>query len=195
MALALRLVLWFTGYAHKRCDGGGLYGSANMVEAARNTLRCPNSELIHTALEDWTGPASYYDLVVSRLVLHYIEDVDALLAKIFRTLAAGGELVFSMEHPVMTSSYGLPGQEGLKQDWTVDRYFHTGIRRQEWLGGTAIKYHRTIEDIFTALQQSGFCVEQIKESRPDITRFQNRETYLRRMRIPLFLLIKAKKRD
>ncbi|UNK18652.1 methyltransferase domain-containing protein [Paenibacillus sp. N3/727] len=174
----------------------GLEGSINMVEHARKTLdSMSNGCVIHLALEDWKAPEAAYDLVVSRLVIHYVEDIDALFSHVYTSLKAGGSFVFSVEHPVMTSSYGLPKPAGQKQDWTIDNYFVAGGREQEWLGRTVKKFHRTVEDYFSALQRAGFVVEQIRESRPDERHFSNRETYERRLRIPLFFMMKGYKKE
>lgn len=173
----------------------GLEGSLQMVQHARQELMDrPNGHVIHMVLEDWNASDSEYDKIVSRLVLHYIEDINRLFSSVYQSLKPGGSFVFSVEHPVMTSSYGLPKPAGQKQDWTVDNYFFTGEREQEWLGSTVKKFHRTVEDYFAALQRAGFLVEQVRESRPDELLFSSRETYERRRRIPLFLMMKGYKK-
>ncbi|WP_422659211.1 class I SAM-dependent DNA methyltransferase [Paenibacillus sp. EC2-1] len=173
----------------------GLEGSVQMVQHARHNLKDRlNSHVIHMVLEDWDAPESEYDKIVSRLVLHYIEDIDKLFKSVYQSLKSGGSFVFSVEHPVMTSSYGLTKPEGQKQDWTVDNYFITGEREQEWLGSTVKKFHRTVEDYFGALIRAGFLVEEVRESRPNERLFSNRETYERRCRIPLFLMMKGYKK-
>ncbi|MWV43315.1 methyltransferase domain-containing protein [Paenibacillus sp. HJL G12] len=176
------------------CSYTGIEGSANMVEAAKKSLLRQNANVIHTTIEEWDFPDLQFDMVVSRLVLHYLEDIEAVFKKVYHALIDGGSFVFSLEHPVMTSSYGLPRGEGMKQDWIVDNYFHTGVRNQEWLGGKAVKYHRTVEGIYSALQEAGFQIVNLRESKPDEANFQSTETYQRRMRIPLFLFFRAEKR-
>jgi hypothetical protein len=59
------------------------------------------------------------------------------------------------------------------------------------MGGEVIKYHRTIEDYFTALRAAGFAVDAVRESRPQRARFQDEVTYERRKRIPLMLFFSA----
>jgi hypothetical protein len=75
----------------------------------------------------------------------------------------------------------------------VDDYFASGARETAWLGGTVRKYHRTIEDYFRALQDAGFVVEQLRESRPRREHFADEQTYQRRKRIPLFLFLAGRK--
>jgi hypothetical protein len=61
------------------------------------------------------------------------------------------------------------------------------------MGGELLKYHHTVEDFYLGLQNAGFVVEHLRESRPVRERFIDPETYARRMRIPLFLFLAARK--
>jgi SAM-dependent methyltransferase len=171
----------------------GVDGSANMAALATQTLVGANGRVIHHAIEDWHYPAMTFDLVLGRLVLHYIADLPALFTHIWRTLRPGGSLVFSVEHPVITSSDRGWVKESARQDWLVDNYFDTGRRVTDWMGGQVEKYHRTIEDYFNTLQRAGFVVEQLRESSPQRQHFQGEQTYLRRKRIPLFLFLAGRK--
>jgi SAM-dependent methyltransferase len=171
----------------------GVEGSRKMVEVARETLAATNGRVIHSSLEGWDAPADAFDLVVARLVLHYLADVAPVFAQVRRALVAGGRFMFSIEHPVITScNRGWPAGSP-RQDWIVDDYFATGPRETAWLGGTVRKYHRTAEDYFRALQLAGFAVEQLRESRPLRERFADERTYERRRRIPLFLFLVGRK--
>ncbi|HZG17516.1 MAG TPA: class I SAM-dependent methyltransferase [Candidatus Bathyarchaeia archaeon] len=168
----------------------GVEGSKNMVQAAINNLAGTSAEVIHDTLENWEFSHRQYDLVISRLVLHYIEDLTAILSGVYHSLRPNGRILFSVEHPTITSTLQ---PSGTRTNWIVDNYFHTGYREQRWLGGQVFKYHRTIEDYFLLLQQAGFQVDALRESRPRREHFQKEETYLRRMRIPLFLFLSGKK--
>ena len=171
----------------------GVEGSRNMVARARETLTGSGASVIHSPIETWDYPADAFDLVVARLVLHYIADIAAVCAQVYRALAHNGRFVFSVEHPVITScDRGWPAGS-LRQDWIVDDYFETGLRETSWLGGKVQKYHRTVEDYFAALQQAGFVVQQLRESRPQRQQFANEQTYARRRRIPLFLFLAGRK--
>lgn len=169
----------------------GIEGSRNMVQAAAKTLAGSGGAVVHATLEEWESPPDTFDLVLSRLVIHYIQDVRSVFRKIEQTLKPGGKFVFSVEHPVITSTLQPSGTRG---NWIVDHYFIEGYREQQWMGGTVYKYHRTVEDYFSALQEAGFDIEQLRESRPERNCFQNEETYERRLRIPLFLFFSAVKK-
>jgi hypothetical protein len=113
--------------------------------------------------------------------------------KAHQALVPDGRIVFSVEHPVITSCDRAWQGQGLRQDWIVDDYFTDGKRVTQWLGGKVVKYHRTVEDYYLALQRAGFVVESLRESRPQRAYFNSEETYQRRMRIPLFLFLAGRK--
>jgi SAM-dependent methyltransferase len=171
----------------------GVEGSRLMFEAACRRPPDPRLRITHADLRSWDYPASAFDFVVSRLALHYIEDVGAIFPKVFRSLKPSGRFVFSVEHPVITSCDKVWHGDGLRQDWIVDDYFRTGRRITSWLGSEVIKYHRTIEDYFSGLQDAGFQVQALREASPDRSQFNDDATYQRRKRIPLFLIIAAQR--
>ncbi len=167
----------------------GVEGSAKMVTVATQTLAGTPGQVMEHTIEDWSYPRAAIDLVIARLVLHYVADLPALCSQVFGTLVPGGRFVFSVEHPVITScDRGWP-TGSLRQDWIVDDYFDTGLRVTSWLGGRVQKYHRTVEDYFMTLQRSGFSIEHLRESCPQREHFQDEQTYARRRRIPLFLFL------
>lgn len=171
----------------------GIEGSRNMVKAATSQLMDYNhGSVLHMRMEDYTYPRDAYDVVISRLALHYLEDIESVFRSIHQTLKPNGRFVFSVEHPVITSTLQ---PSGTRTNWVVDNYFNEGYREQQWLGGTVHKYHRTIEDYFNAMQEAGFIVEQLRESKPVREHFASDDTYERRCRIPLFLFLAGRKHD
>ena len=75
----------------------------------------------------------------------------------------------------------------------MDNYFEAGQRITSWMGGQVIKYHRTVENYFVSLQRAGFFVESLREAEPQREWFQDEDTYQRRKRIPLFLIMAGRK--
>jgi SAM-dependent methyltransferase len=171
----------------------GVEGSHKMALLAAQTLQGMAGEVIERRIEVWDYPTAAFDLVLARLSLHYIADLAPIFASVAQTLVPGGRLVFSVEHPVITSCDRgwAPGTQ--RQDWVVDDYFSTGIRVTNWLGGTVQKYHRTIEDYVRLLQSAGFRLDALREAHPRREHFQDESTHARRMRIPLFLIMAAQK--
>lgn len=168
----------------------GIEGSQKMAAVGNETLAGTAGQVIHANMESWPYPVAQFDLVISRMALHYIVDIAALFAQVYTALAAGGRFVFSIEHPVITScSAARPDGEGKRQGWLVDDYFTTGPRLVKWLGGEVIKVHHTVEDYFMALQGAGFAVTALRESRPQRALFPDENEYTRRQRIPLMLFL------
>lgn len=171
----------------------GLEGSQYMFQAAQARLADTDATIIHATIQDWVFPTQQFDLVASRLVLHYLEELSPVFSNIYRALAPGGRFIFSIEHPVMTSCDRARLPNTVRQDWIVDDYFKTGPRAVSWMGGEVIKHHRTVEDYFQALITARFTVEALRESRPRRELFADEETYLRRLRIPLMLFFSARR--
>ncbi len=134
-----------------------------------------------------------YDIVLSRLVLHYIEDLESLLTRIHKSLNEEGIFVFSVEHPIITSSYESYHLKVKRENWIVDNYFDCGERINQWIGKNVIKYHKTIETYWKLFKKTNLEVVEIRESKPQKVNFKDKEEFKRRNRIPLFLIFKLKK--
>lgn len=169
----------------------GMDSSERMIEAAEKTLADLEVRLYRDFLEGWL-PDGEYDLVLSRLAFHYIEHLQPIFERVYECLRPGGRFVFSTEHPVLTS-HQVTQKDHTRQDWVVDRYFQTGQRQISWLGGEVFKYHRTVEDFFMLLQETGFEVTHLRESRPRPELFEDSKLFERRSRVPLYLILGAKK--
>ena len=168
----------------------GIDGSKNMTDLAAQHLKGMNAQVQQINLEAFEFPSQSFDIVLARLVFHYIEDLRPIFKRIYQSLKEDGCLVFSVEHPIITSSYRQVHRGVRKESWIVDHYFNTGERDEPWWGINVITYHRTIEDYFYLAKNTGFNIEAIKESKPERSYFEEEEEYNRRMRIPLFLMMK-----
>lgn len=173
----------------------GIDGSSLMVAQAKLNLADVRTEaqvsVLHRDLEDFTIDAEY-DLVCSRLALHYLEDLGPVLARAHAALAPSGRFVMSVVHPTITS-YDRGG-DGPRTDWTVDRYFHPGPRERQWFGSAVVWHHRTIEDHVTALADAGLVLTGLSEAAPVSELFDDAiEELERRRRVPLFLVLSARR--
>jgi len=169
----------------------GVDASHNMVRAAWRSLQGTRGVALHGNIEAFVAEPGSLDLVLSRLALHYVEDLAGVLRRVLPSLCEGGRLVFSVEHPVITSCDRGWDQSGPRGSWLVDDYFHAGRRETSWLGSRVVKYHRTVEDYLGLLQQSGFRLDALREARPRADLFASPEEFRRRSRIPLFLILAA----
>lgn len=171
----------------------GVEGSAQMAELAKSANEGTTIRVINETIETHEFPENRYDLVTSRFVVHYIEDIEQLFAKVFETLTANGRFVFSVQHPLTTSSFSSKEEGERRGSWIVDDYFIEGERNEPWIDKTVLKYHRTIEHYFTALTGAGFQIQALREGRPERGYFETEEEYNRRKRIPLMLIFACEK--
>ena len=90
----------------------GIDISQRMIEEAQ--VRNSNDRIEYRVcnLMDFEYPVEDFDLVVSNLVLHYVEDLTAVYKKIRQTLKPGGVFLMNIEHPTFTA--------GVKQEWIFD---------------------------------------------------------------------------
>lgn len=171
----------------------GIEGSKRMAEAAAKTLEGTRSKVVMSTLEKWQPEEGAFDLVLSRFVLHYLSDLEELMKKVHSSLVPGGKFIFSVQHPVLTSSTRTAEAKEAKTDWIVDDYFNMGERKEPWIGKSVIKYHRTTEEYFLLVKSAGFSVEDTREGTPFPENFDLEEEYKRRKRIPIVLLFSCTK--
>lgn len=179
--------------------------SAKMIgifreEVCKRSLK--NINIFNCSIEDYIYPRNHYDVVISTLVFHYIDDLDQLFKAISTSLKKDGLFVFSVEHPVLTANknIGWDNNIGWEIDsnnnymhWKLDDYFETGKRSYEWLGIPVVKYHRTLEDFVRLLNDNKFQITDILEPRPnqqDRALGKEIDGHYRR---PIFLIFSAKK--
>ncbi|NUW35795.1 class I SAM-dependent methyltransferase [Nonomuraea sp. SMC257] len=168
----------------------GIDGSTEMTRAAAATLRGTPGRVERRDIETFSAPPHTFDLVISRLALHYVADLDPVLAACRRSLSPGGRLLITVVHPVITSHEAPQATKEARTDWVVDDYFSTGARRRDWMGDTVTWYHRTVEDYVTALTRARFAVTALRECAPRSDRFDgDTAEFARRARVPLFLLL------
>lgn len=80
--------------------------SEKMLRVARKENNAPNIVYLRMAMEHISELDEYFDLVVSSLAFHYVEDFESLIKDCYDLLKPGGTLLFSQEHP-LASCYGV----------------------------------------------------------------------------------------
>jgi SAM-dependent methyltransferase len=160
--------------------------SPKMIEYTRKRLG--NVAPIHQAnLErplDFLEDGSF-DLVVSSLVPDYILDWHALFTEFSRILKEDGIVVFSVEHPYTKRFLA-----------DADDYFKTELLIVNWpsFGIDVPTYRRPLTAMVTALVDTGFVIENIKESFPvEKVRELEPETYEKTSKNPTFLSFRVRK--
>ena len=147
-------------------------------------------------MDAYEYPAEAFDLVISNLALHYVEDLEAVYKRVRRTLKPSGIFLFNIEHPVFTA--------GIREDWIydggsplcwpVDNYFYPGERQVRFLDHTVKKYHHTLTQILMGLLRNGFRLEAVEEAQPspEMLALPSMRDEMRR---PMMLLVKAVKTE
>jgi SAM-dependent methyltransferase len=167
----------------------GIDGSQRMVAAAQHTLAGTAGEAVRRDIEDLAEPEGAFDLVLSRMALHYVADLGAVLRGCHRCLAPGGRVLLTVVHPVITSHDARDNAAEPRQSWVVDDYFLAGPRDQRWLGAKTVWHHRTVEGYVSGLLGAGFALTGLRECFPRRARFDDDAEFQRRLRIPLVLLL------
>lgn len=172
----------------------GIDSSVNMLEVAKDINSASNIEYLNMGIEE-INFTNEFDLVLSSLALHYIENYEGVVRRVYKSLKEDGEFIINVEHPVFTaegSQDWFYDEDGNIKHFPVDNYYSEGIRQANFLNEEVTKYHRTLTTYINTLIRHGFTILSVVEAMPDpkmIKEF-NMENELRR---PMMLLIKAKK--
>lgn len=174
----------------------GIDLSEKMLAEARSRSADYDIEYRHWAIEDLDCAEGAFDLAISSLALHYVENFPAASRKVYRSISRGGSFVFSVEHPIVTAMAAQEwhlGPHGERLHWPVDDYQDEAMRHTRWLGEDVVKYHRTIATYFNALIDTGFQISKVVEPTPFAEMLAQRPDLKDEHRRPAFLLIAARK--
>jgi SAM-dependent methyltransferase len=163
--------------------------SPKMVELAK--LRLGRATDVRQA--DLSKPFTFlnslsFDIVLSPLVLEYIEDWGSTLAEFYRVLRPAGHFVFSVTHPFFDYIY-----------FKSNNYFETELVGSEWRGFKPVRVHvpsfrRSLGATLNPLIEAGFCLERILEPKPtDEFKEADPKHYEELSQQPCFLCIRARK--
>ena len=169
--------------------------SEKMLAVAKNkTSR--EIKYICKQIEDVRFPEGSFDVVISSLAFHYVKSFKDIVKNVFVWLVDGGEFVFSVEHPVFTSSGTREfyrDDKGNNIHFPVDNYFYEGTRESIFLGEKVLKYHKTLTTYLNTLIQNGFEITGVVEPKPPKAMLEKVESMKDELRRPMMLIISAKK--
>jgi ubiquinone/menaquinone biosynthesis C-methylase UbiE len=188
---------WFCRWAREQRAARvlGIDVSEKMLTRARDTTQDPAITYNRADMEQLELPPESFGLVYSSLALHYVGDLDALMAKVYRSLVPGGSLVVSVEHPIFTA----PTQPGWSVDaagrrtWSIDGYLDEGPRSTDWLAKGVIKQHRTVATYVNMLLRLGFALSHVEEWGPTAAQIAARPNLADERQRPPFLLVAARR--
>ena len=164
--------------------------SPKMIELAKQRLK-RSTGIVQADLNQpltFLGNSSV-DVILSPLVLNYVEDWDRTFAEFYRLLVPSGHLVFSVSHPFFDFTY-----------FKSENYFQTELVGSEWRG-FGVKVHmpsfrRSLAETLNPIIEAGFLLEKILEPLPtDKFKEADPKEYEALTRQPSFLCIRARKRD
>lgn len=176
----------------------GIDISEKMLDVARKEHSDPKITYINMAMEDIGGIDDTFDVVISSLALHYVEDFSGVVGNVYRLLSDGGIFLFSQEHPLATCYSGSGDR------WTRDengRKLHVNIsnycveRRNDstWFVEGVQRYHRMFSTIVNTLSNAGFRILQMTEPYPTEELVQKYPDYYDLYHKPDFLFVKSVK--
>jgi ubiquinone/menaquinone biosynthesis C-methylase UbiE len=177
----------------------GIDISNNMIERAKKINRHDKIEFICVSMEDLELPNQQFDLIISSLAVHYVEDYTKLIQKISGLLNNNGEFIFSTEHPIVTarneSNNWVKNKEGNKLHWALDHYQEEGRREHDWDGYEVVIYHRTISTLINTLIENGLSLDKIIEPQSTSAGLEQMPKLINEKSRPSFIIIKSKKQD
>lgn len=194
------------GYGHNCVDFVNR-GAARVVgiDISKKMLAVAKEESAHSKIEyrnmsmtDILKLGETFDFIYSSLAFHYVKDFDAFAKDMYSVLSEGGQLLFSQEHPIITSTVDGAGhfnknENGEKVSYTFSNYNQPGERKIHWYVDGVIKYHRTFSNIINALAKAGFVIEEVCEPIPEERVIKKVPAWVKEYIKPNFLIVKARK--
>lgn len=188
---------WFSRWAdeHGAASVLGIDGSTRMLERARTDTASPTVTYAHADLDELKLEPGTADLVFSSLALHYVGDLDRLMATVGAALTPGGSLVFSVEHPIYSAPTTQAFEESAAGDqvWPLNNYLVEGERTRTWFVDGVVKHHRPVASWVNAVIGAGCTVDRVEEWGPSQEAIAERPELARDLHRPWFLLVQASK--
>lgn len=147
------------------CGPGDI--TAMLADKFQEVVGCDSSKaMVDVARADypginffqWDGQSSLdtereYDLVFSKLAIHYVKDLGGLAINLAKIMAERGQLIFSVPHPMRTKDK-IRGPYGVQQSYDTEIGTY-GIR--------VTMIHRSIQAYIEAFTKEGFRLTDLRE--------------------------------
>ena len=175
----------------------GIDISEKMLAVAKSENSHPKITYLHMAMENISSIKERFDMAVSSLAIHYVEDYRALVHDVHELLKDNGLFVFSQEHPMNTCFSGgdrwTRDENGRKRHANIANY---GVEKEwesTWFVDHVKKYHRMFSTVLNTLIDSGFMIEKIIEPTPTAEILELHPEQEDLLHKPDFLLVRARK--
>ncbi|TEA70174.1 class I SAM-dependent methyltransferase [Allopusillimonas ginsengisoli] len=169
--------------------------SKKMIARAKIDTKDTAIEYRIADLDTLELPQSAFDLVYSALTFHYVQNFGRLIREIHAALSPGGDLVFTIEHPIFMAAarpHWITDEDGRKT-WPVNRYSVEGERHTDWFVENVIKHHRTMGTTLNSLIEVGFTLRRINEFAPTREQIRQMPELAEEAERPMMLLVSAHK--
>ena len=124
--------------------------------AAHTAARVPEAKVIHGSVEQVDGS---FDLILSCLVLHYVQDLEREMCLLAERLRPGGRMIASMKHPAAYLHAPLMRNRDTS-------YFREFLLDPKWQAMNVLQWHRPLETITRAIEDAGLAILKLREPRP-----------------------------
>ena len=172
--------------------------SEKMLEVANRENNDANITYLNMTMEDIGNMEGTFDVVISSLALHYVEDFPGVVKNVFSLLSAGGFFLFSQEHPFSTCYSGNGDRwtrdaDGKKLYANISNYCIEKRNDSTWFVEGVQRYHRMFATIVNTLADSGFMILKMAEPCPTEEILKAHPEYYDLFHKPDFLFVKAVK--
>ena len=175
----------------------GIDISEKMLEIAKQENADSKITYINMPMENISQLKEKFDVVISSLAFHYVEDFAGVIKNIFDLLNEKGIFLFSQENPLCTCFSGgnrwTKDENGNKLYINLSNYGIEGERESSWFVDNVKKYHRTFSSIINTLIETGFTIEKMIEPLPTEDLLKKYPDYKDLFHKPDFLLVKVRK--
>ncbi len=174
--------------------------SKNMIDLAKKINTNDKIEYRILAIEDISSLNQKFDVVISSLAIHYVEDYDKFLKDIYELLEDNGQLIFSQEHPLTTGTILNEAcnstsklKLGGKEYKLLSDYNTNGPRNANWLGGSYTKYHRNFSSLINGIINNNYKLCKVIEPIASQENVKKNPKYMNQLNMPYFMIIVAEK--
>jgi ubiquinone/menaquinone biosynthesis C-methylase UbiE len=110
-----------------------------------------------------------FDIVLSSFAVGYVANLQRAFQEVHRVLRKDGLFVFCAVHPIVIRGKAIRRRKG--RAWVIRDYFNRRSNKWTWKTpkgkvATFYEHHRTVQDYFDMLRNTGFLVDRILEPKP-----------------------------
>ena len=172
--------------------------SEKMLAVAEAENNDPRITYLKMPMEEIGSIDDEFDVVISSLAFHYVEDFGGVVANVYRLLRDGGIFLFSQEHPLATCYSGkgdrwTRDENGKKLYANIADYCVERRNDSTWFVEGVQRYHRMFSTIVNTLCDTGFRILKMAEPYPTEELVRKYPEYYDLYHKPDFLFVKAAK--